>query len=191
MTPSPGRARPLAAIAALLVVTAACSDAPRSSPDPGPLATSTSPPTTAATPAPGTAVGIPDPDTIDPSRLAPLAGLPACPTASPAPDAVSPPPEVPLPPAATVVKAGADGSLQSVQGTAARTPVEVMVDYLRRPGIEVVAAEDEVFESEVLLVDGDLRVFVKSQATCDRGSAFVLFASTDPALVPVPTGTGP
>ena len=183
-------ARTLATTAALLVVTVACSDAPRASPDPAPGATSAPPPTTAATPAPGTAVGIPDPDTIDPSRLAPLAGLPACPTASPAANAESPP-EVPLPSAATVVKAGADGSLQSVQGTVARTPVEVMVDYLRRPGIEVVAAEDEVFESEVLLLAGDLRVFVKAQATCARGSAFVLFASTDPALVPVPAGTGP
>ncbi len=180
MRPTPLRRRWPAA--ALVVLTVACGTDGSSQPTPGSTAT--------ATPAPGTAVGIPDPDTIDPARMEPLAGLAPCPDTTPS-SAATPSEDLPLPPAATVANASIDGSLQSVQGTAARTPVEIMVDYLRRPGLEVVAAEDEVFESEVLLVDGDLRVFVKSQATCARGSAFVLFASTDPALVPVPAGTGP
>ncbi|MFT6804249.1 MAG: hypothetical protein ACJA2H_001263, partial [Nitriliruptoraceae bacterium] len=33
-----------------------------------------------------------------------------------------------------------------------------------------------------------LRVFAKAQAVCERGSAFVMFASTDPGLVPAPAG---
>lgn len=143
---------------------------------------------TVASPGPGTQVGIPDPDDIDPARLDPLAGLPPCPS----PPAAVPGGDtggLPLPPDAVVTNVSTDGALRSVQGFSPRTPVEIMVDHLRREEWTVVAAEDEVFESEVLLERGDLRVFVKSQATCERGSAFVLFASEDDALVPAPAGT--
>ncbi len=111
----------------------------------------------------------------------------ACPSPSEVATADAPS-DVPLPPEAVVVEASTDEGLTSVQGTSPRTPVEIMVDYLRRSELEVVEAEDEVFESELLLRDGDLRVFVKAQATCARGSAFVLYASTDPELVPDPAG---
>lgn len=170
-----------------LCLAVACSDAPSTSDAPSPAPNTSSP--TAARPAPGTQVGIPDPDAIDPARLDPLAGMPACP--SPPAAAGADPGDVPLPLEAVVTRASVDGPLRSVQGYVPRTPVEVMVDYLRRDGVEVAAAEDEVFESEVLLVADDLRVFVKAQASCARGSAFVLFASDDPDLVPVPAGTGP
>jgi len=96
---------------------------------------------------------------------------------------------LPLPAGAVVTMASADGALRSVQGYSPRTPVEVMVAYLELDGWTVLSAEDEVFESEVLVERGDLRVFVKSQATCERGAAFVLFASEDAALVPAPAGT--
>lgn len=169
--------------AVLAVVAVGCTGAPDT-----PAASPATQATTAAA-APGTSVGIPDPDDIDPARLEPLAGLPACPSPpAAAPDAE--PGDVPLPPGAIVAQASVDGPLRSVQGFSPRTPVEIMVDYLRRSGLEVAAAEDEVFESEVLVVDGELRVFVKSQAACARGSAFVLFASTDADQVPVPAGTG-
>lgn len=167
-----------------LVLSAACGGTSSGQP------VATPAPTTATRPAPGTQVGIPDPDTIDPARLDPLAGMPSCPS----PPAGAPEVDtgdVPLPPAAVVTSASVDGPLRSVQGYVPRTPVEVMVDYLRRDGVEVAAAEDEVFESEILLVADELRVFVKTQASCARGSAFVLFASDDPELVPVPAGTGP
>ena len=179
--------RPVAPLLTLagLVLSAACSGASSSPPVATPAPTSA----TATRPAPGTQVGIPDPDTIDPARLDPLAGMPACPSPPTATDADAS--DVPLPPGAVVTSASVDGPLRSVQGYVPRTPVEVMVDYLRRDGIEVAAAEDEVFESEVLLVADGLRVFVKTQASCARGSAFVLFASDDPELVPVPAGTGP
>lgn len=138
--------------------------------------------------APGTTTRIPAADEIDPARLAPLAGLPACPDAPDAPDdldLVS----APLPLEAIATQSSTTGSLRSVQGWSPHTPVEIMVGYLRLEDWEVLAAEDEVFESEVLLTDGTLRVFVKSQAVCDRGSAFVLFASDDTAVVPTPAGT--
>lgn len=137
----------------------------------------------------GTVAGVPDPDAIDPARLAPLAGLPACPTDQPAPPEVDLDlGDVPLPAGAVVTGGADDGPLRSAQGITLRTPVEVMVDYLRLEDWEVLAAEDEVFESEVLLERDGVRLFVKSQASCARGSAFVLFVSRDEGLVPAPAG---
>lgn len=138
-----------------------------------------------ATLAPGS---VPDPDDIDPARLEPLEGLPPCP--SPPAAAGGETGDLPLPVDAVVTSADVDGSLQSVQGFTPRTPVEVLVDYLRLDGWTVLTAEDEVFESELLLERDGLRVFAKAQANCARGSAFVLFGSRDPALVPAPQGAG-
>lgn len=174
----PVRPRPSHLVVGLVVV-AACQGGGGT---PGPTGAATAPA------GPGTQVGIPDPDDIDPGRLDPLAGLQPCPsppTAAPGADTG----DLPLPAEAVVTMSSADGALRSVQGHSPRTPVEVMVDYLRLEGWTVLAAEDEVFESEVLLERGDLRVFVKSQATCERGAAFVLFASEDDALVPAPANT--
>jgi hypothetical protein len=139
----------------------------------------------AATLAPGS---VPDPDDIDPARLEPLDGLPPCP--SPPAAVAGDTGDLPLPMGAVVTSADTDGGLQSVQGFTPRTPVEVLVDYLRLDGWTVLTAEDEVFESELLLERDGLRVFAKAQANCARGSAFVLFGSRDPALVPAPQGAG-
>ena len=168
--------RPLVLLVVLLVL-ASCG-----SPGPDPAAT-TDPGT-----GPGTQVGVPDPDDIDPGRLEPLEGLAPCPSPPPAVEADTG--DLPLPTAAVVTGADVDQGLQSVQGFSPSTPVQVMVDYLRLEGWSVLTAEDEVFESELLLERDGLRVFVKAQASCSRGSAFVMFGSRDPALVPVPQGTG-
>ncbi len=161
------------------LVLAACSS-PEASTDPAPQQTTP--------PAPGTQVGIPAPDDIDPARLEPLAGLPAC------DEAPTPPADVrasdlgPIPPGSVVLTVRDHGTLASIQGYSERTPVEIMVAYLRLDGWEVLSAEDEVFESEVLLDDGVRRVFVKSQATCARGSAWIMHVSADPDQVPTPSG---
>jgi len=136
-----------------------------------------------ATLAPGS---VPDPDDIDPARLEPLDGLPPCP--SPPAAVGGDTGDLPLPVDAVVTSAEVDGNLQSIQGFTPRTPVEVLVDYLRLHGWTVLTAEDEVFEAELLLERDGLRVFAKAQANCSRGSAFVLFGSRDPALVPAPQG---
>lgn len=138
----------------------------------------------------GAQAGVLDPDLIAPERLEPLAGLGECPQPPPPAEGADPG-NVPLPPAAVVTGASVQGSLRNVQGYSPRTPVEIMVEYLREEDVTAVNVEDEVFESEVLLARGDLRVFIKSQATCERGSAFVLFASDDPALVPEPANAAP
>lgn len=164
-------------VAAILAVTACSGSGAR----PGAPSASLAPP--------GTQVGIPDPDEIAPARLAPLEGLQPCPSDRPTARSVGIDDDLPLPPAAEVTVGDVTDTLQSARGFAPRTPVEIMVEYLRAGGWEVLQAEDEVFESEVLLDDGRRRLFVKSQAVCSRGSAFVLFASTDAARVPTPAGT--
>lgn len=134
---------------------------------------------------------VPEADDIDPARLEPLAGLGPCPDDLPPAAQDADTGGTPLPPEAIVTSTSLQGSLRNVQGYSPRTPVEIMVEYLREQDVTAVNVEDEVFESEVLLRRGDLRVFIKSQATCERGSAFVLFASDDPALVPEPAGAAP
>lgn len=172
-------------VAGVIAAAPGCT-APAGGPDGQAASTS---PDASATAGPGTQVGIPDPDDVDPARLEPLAGLPDCPSEPPAP-AGGDVEGLPLPEAAVTTSTDETGGLRSVQGFSPRTPVEIMVAYLRLEGWEVVAAEDEVFESEVLLDDGELRVFVKSQAACARGSAFALFASRDAGQVPMPAGRG-
>lgn len=147
-------------------------------------APTTAPPTTAPTGAPG----VIDPDRINPARLAPLVGLGDCPREVPAAGDATPPPEIPLPEEAVVTQVQPSGNLTSLQGWSPRTPVEIMVGYLRVDGWQVSQAEDEVFESEILLVKPGQRLYVKAQATCERGSAFVAFLGSDDAPVPVPSG---
>lgn len=139
--------------------------------------------------APGTSDEVPDPDDIDPARLAPLEAMGPCPTQ--VPDAATTAPEdLPLPPAAVVATSTTDGTLRSVQGFSARTPVEIMVAYLRLDDWTTLEAEDEVFEAELVLEHAGVRLFVKAQASCARGSAFVMHASTDADEVPEPAREG-
>lgn len=146
-------------------------------------------PATAPTPpAPTGAIGVLDPDRINPARLAPLVGLGDCPRELPSGVDATPPADIPLPEEAVVTQVQPSGNLQSLQGWAPRTPVEIMVGYLRVEGWRVQQAEDEVFESEILLVKTGQRLYVKAQATCERGSAFVAFLGSDEAPVPVPSG---
>lgn len=141
----------------------------------------------ATTAAPGSVATVPAPGDISAARLAPLEGLGACASPPTAPAGVVVPDDLPLPEGVVVSVAEEAGGLLSLQGYVPLTPVQVLVDYLDVEGWDVVQAEDEVFEAEVLLVDGDRRFYVKTQAVCSQGSAFVGFVSED---VPVPTPTG-
>jgi hypothetical protein len=177
--------RPRLAVAAVVAV--AVLTGCTSTPDAGAPAPAAAGTTAATEAAPGTQTGIADPDDIDPGRLAPLAGLASCTAPAPAAEALDTGP-LPLPDASIVATASTDGPLLTAQGYSERTPVEIMVGYLRLEGWTVLNAEDEVFESEMLIERDGLRVFAKAQAVCERGSAFVMFASTDPGLVPAPAG---
>ncbi len=179
---------PLAALLVVACVTlTACSAGPSDGASGAPADGGTVVTTDSSKPAPGTQTGIADPDDIDPARLAPLAGLQPCDAPPEAPAGMDAG-ELPLPDAAILTTASTDGSLLTAQGYSERTPVEIMVAYMRLEGWTILNAEDEVFESEILVELDGLRVFAKAQAVCDRGSAFVMFGSTDPALVPAPAG---
>lgn len=157
----------------VLLVAAGCEAAPAN------------PPTQAA---PTGATGVIDPDRINPARLAPLVGLGVCPHEVPPGTDATPPADIPLPDEAVVTQVQPSGNLTSLQGWSPRTPVEIMVGYLRVEGWKVQQAEDEVFESEVLLVKPGQRLYVKAQAACERGSVFVAFLGNEDAPVPVPSG---
>ena len=84
-----------------------------------------------------------------------------------------------LPPDAIVTKVSPAGPLTNVQGYLPMTPVEARAFYQRHEGLTILSVEDEVFESEVLFALDDRRVFVKSQAVCERGSVFVAVIAPD------------
>lgn len=122
---------------------------------------------------------------ISAERLAPLTGLGPCRDVE-SPDLPTPD-DVPLP---TTFRAGVVedvGELTSIQGYVERTPVEVLAELLVAPGWTVAQSDDEGFEAEILLVDGDRRFYVKTQAVCERGSSLVSFLGEN---IPVPTPTG-
>ena len=84
-----------------------------------------------------------------------------------------------LPPDAIVTKVSPAGPLTNVQGYLPMTPVEARAFYQQHADLKVLSVEDEVFESEVLFERDDRRVFVKSQAVCERGSVFVAVIAPD------------
>lgn len=82
-----------------------------------------------------------------------------------------------LPDDAVVTSVADADPLTNVQGYIPQTPVQIRVFYQQHPDLEVISVEDEGFESEVLTQAGGYRTFVKAQAVCELGSAFVAVIS--------------
>jgi hypothetical protein len=126
---------------------------------------------------------------VDPALLEPLTGLGPC---GPPPPAAAEADEVEglvLPPTSVVTAVNDAGPLTQVRGYVERTPVEVRVWFADgSAGVEVLTIEDEVREVEVLVAGGQTRQFLKGQAVCERGSAFVAFVAPAGAaeLLPEP-----
>lgn len=161
-----------ARLAAVLLLAAACGDA----------ATPPDAQATATRPA--------NPASVDPALLSPLTALGPCPSPAPADAGLTRPEGLYLPPGAAVTKITETGPLTNVQGYVGMTPIQIRVDYASQDSLEVLQLEDEGFESEALLTDGEHRLFIKAQAICDQGSVFaaVLAPENAAAAVPVPTG---
>jgi len=126
---------------------------------------------------------------IDPRLLAPLQNLPPCadpPPAAANADVVG----LILPPSATVTQVMSTGPITQVTGFVAMTPIQVRVDYQGRTDIQVISAEDEGFEAEVLVSDGEHRTFFKAQAQCSEGSLFVAVVAPEEQAGAVPTPSG-
>lgn len=116
--------------------------------------------------------------------------LPDCPPL-PSPAAFEKPEGLHLPDEAVITSSRNNGPLTQVQGFVGLTPIQVRLYYEERKDLKVLHLEDEGFESEILVSDGENRLFVKAQASCSRGSNMVaVLAPEDEAgAVPVPAGS--
>lgn len=95
-----------------------------------------------------------------------------------------------LPDEAVITSVEVQAPLTTVQGWVPATPLKVQDGYVDRPGLEVITLEDEVWESETLVADGQHRLFVKVQAVCEDGSVFLVVVAPDDQAdaLPVPAG---
>lgn len=150
----------------------------------------TAQPTTAAAIS-ATPVAPHSPGDVDPALLEPLTMLGPC-TVDPNTIDEEPAQGALLPDGAVLTSQTQDGPLTQIKGYIPMTPVQIRVFYQRQDTFEVVQVEDEVRESEVLLADGNHRLFVKAQAICELGSVFlaVLAPESSDAQVPAPAGGG-
>lgn len=131
----------------------------------------------------------PPPTDLNPTG--PLSGLPACP-AAPAAAGGAPVEGLAVPDGAIVTKVTPQDPLTRVDGYVAMTPVQVRRHYQQRDDLEIIFIEDEIYEAEVLLSDGDHRSYVKALAQCAEGSRFlvVIAPETEGVTLPVPAGAG-
>jgi hypothetical protein len=130
------------------------------------------------------------PGDVDPALLQPLTALGPCQPQPPAAEG-GPVDGLVLPDGAVLTSIQGTGPLTQVQGWIPMTPVQIRVDYQRRGDVEILQVEDEIREAEVLLTNGDRRVFVKAQALCEQASVFVAVVAPADASesVPVPAGS--
>lgn len=144
------------------------------------------PPAAAPTAAPAPTATATD---IDPALLQPLTGLGPC-TAEPNVLDEEPAEGILLPDEAVLTSQTVDGPLITIKGYIPMTPVQIRVFYQRQETYEVLQIEDEIRESEVLLADGNNRLFVKAQAICELGSVVLAVLAPESAgdRVPAPAG---
>lgn len=116
----------------------------------------------------------------------PYAGFPPC---GAAPAAAEPGERVKglvIPDAAAVQSTVVTGPLTTVSAYVAATPLAIRDELSRRSGVEVLHAEDEVFEAELLLAAEGRRSLVKAVSVCDAASSIVAVVSPDGAGLPSP-----
>lgn len=128
----------------------------------------------------------------DAAAAAALAALPACTGEElPAPEEpIVVPDGARLPEGIVLSERLDEGALVQLTGFVARTPVEIRAAYAAREDLERITLEDEVFEAEILVSDGEVRTYVRATALCATGSAViaVVAAEEDAGAVPVPAG---
>ncbi|CAN5168280.1 hypothetical protein BH23ACT9_BH23ACT9_26500 [soil metagenome] len=83
------------------------------------------------------------------------------------------------------------GPLVNMTAAVPRTPVTIRLEYEARDDIDVLVAEDEVFESELLVTDGRTRLYLKASAICQTGSVVVAVMAPEDsgASLPAPAGS--
>lgn len=66
------------------------------------------------------------------------------------------------------------------------TPVEVREYYAQLDDLQIILIEDEVYEAEVLLSDGEHRSYIEALAQCARGSRFLVVVAPEGEGVTLP-----
>ena len=124
-----------------------------------------------------------------PDAAAPLEALPDC---SEPPDPSGEAPEGFIAPEGTVIQAVTPQKpLINVTAYIPATPGKVRQEYAKLEGIEVLISEDEIFEAEMLVSDGDHRTYAKVTAICREGSNMlaVVAPELEAGALPTPAGT--
>jgi hypothetical protein len=84
-----------------------------------------------------------------------------------------------LPDGATVTSVVEQGSLTTVEATVRMTPLDVRAHYQNEPAVDVLRAEDEVFESELLVRAEERRMYLRATALCADGTALTAVVGPD------------
>ena len=95
-----------------------------------------------------------------------------------------------LPEDAILTASSRTGPITDVTAYVPLTPLDVRAFYEGRTDVEILQLEDEVFETEVLLADGQLRSYVIARAACREGSHITGFVAPASAVAALPTPAG-
>lgn len=84
------------------------------------------------------------------------------------------------------------GVLTTITGLVEATPVDLRDDFADRDDVEVIYVEDEGYETEILLDDGEHRTYLKATIRCRTGSvvAQIVAPAGGDELLPVPGQQG-
>lgn len=94
-----------------------------------------------------------------------------------------------LPEGAVIQDVTPQGPLVNVTAYVEMTPVEFQQTY-DDLDLEILVSENEIFEAELLVSDGEYRNFLKAAALCKRGSSVlaVVAPEVDAEGLPIPQG---
>ncbi|MCM0675539.1 hypothetical protein NCC78_12675 [Micromonospora phytophila] len=84
-----------------------------------------------------------------------------------------------LPDGARVTSVVRQGALTSVEATVRMTPLDVRAHYEKRTDIDLLRAEDEIFEAEVLTRTQDRRMYLRAGALCADGTTLTAMVGPD------------
>ena len=104
---------------------------------------------------------------------------PGCERAAPA-SGQKLPRELPRPAVEPIAHARSADGQAIVQGFVARLPGQAIADIERRPGMRVLAREDEGADAELTVTDGHSRTAYKLVKACARGSRFTAVIVPEP-----------
>ena len=117
-----------------------------------------------------------------------LEALPACPSP---PAAVATDVEgLTLPPGSVVTGVTPQKPLVNVDAFVPLTPIDFESSFRGLEGVKILFTENEIFEAELLISNGKYRNFYKATASCNRGSTVlaVVAPEVDAQGLPLPAG---